>query len=191
MVDAQSESPDLKPFVFPAFETPRLALRPVVGSDIPFLLTLFSREETNYFTAYETIHTMDEARDLYEKYCVCTSGSFRHLIALKPACEPVGTIGLYGYTPERRVVTVGYDLLREHWGKGYMTEAVRGIADYAFKHTSVNRIEGSVDPENVASRQVLVKNGFRLEGVLREKYFYRGQFRDDVVFSVLRKEWAS
>jgi [ribosomal protein S5]-alanine N-acetyltransferase len=71
-----------------------------------------------------------------------------------------------------------------------MTEAVRGIADYAFKHTSVNRIEASVDPETVASCQVLVKSGVSLEGVLRERYFYRGRFRDDVVFSVLRAEWA-
>ena len=64
-------------------------------------------------------------------------------------------------------VNLGYVLARDEWGKGYMTEAVRAVAEWYLAHDTVHRVWATCDPENVGSARVLEKAGFELEGRLR------------------------
>ena len=70
-----------------------------------------------------------------------------------------------------------------------MSEALTLIIDFAFEHSEVNRIEAFVEPPNQASRALLGKLGFRMEGTLREHEMCRGELIDIQVFSLLRKDW--
>lgn len=63
---------------------------------------------------------------------------------------------------------IGYMLLAEQWSKGIGTEAVRQVCDIAFNQLDIIRITGLVYKPNVASRRVLEKNGFSLEGIMRQ-----------------------
>lgn len=49
------------------------------------------------------------------------------------------------------------------WGRGYATEAARGMIDYVFSRTSLERIYATIHPENRASTKVAEKLGFRWE----------------------------
>lgn len=60
-------------------------------------------------------------------------------------------------------VEVAYALLPEFWGKGYATEAARALAGDAFSRLGRDRVISLVMPENVASANVALKNGMRLE----------------------------
>ncbi|HPG92673.1 MAG TPA: GNAT family protein [Clostridia bacterium] len=64
---------------------------------------------------------------------------------------------------------ISYKLDKDCLNRGFMTEAVKAVVDYAFDELKLHRIEGNVLPDNVSSLKVLDKNGFKYEGV-SEKY---------------------
>lgn len=70
---------------------------------------------------------------------------------------------------------LGYLLLPDMWSKGIMSEAVRRICEIAFKELDIVRITGQVYEPNAASRRVLEKNGFELEGILKKAVFKEGK----------------
>lgn len=58
------------------------------------------------------------------------------------------------------MVELGYGLREGFCGKGYMTEAIKAIAEWAITQKGVTRIEAEAAPENEASQKVLVNAGF-------------------------------
>ncbi|MBO4866768.1 MAG: GNAT family N-acetyltransferase [Ruminococcus sp.] len=67
------------------------------------------------------------------------------------------------------IAEIGYGISEEYQNNGYATEAVRAVLDWAFAHTEVNAIEAETDPDNTASKRVLEKCGFVLNGVIGEE----------------------
>ena len=108
---------------------------------------------------------------------------------LKDAGKLIGTCGFHAMSDYHKRIEVGYDLNRDYWGKGIMKEALSLIIDYAFEESDVNRIEAFVEPPNIASRALLERQGFRMEGILREHEMCRGELIDIEILSLLRKEW--
>lgn len=70
---------------------------------------------------------------------------------------------------------LGYLLLPRMWSRGIMSEAVRRICEIAFEELDIVRITGQVYEPNAASRRILEKNGFELEGVLKKAVFKEGK----------------
>jgi ribosomal-protein-alanine N-acetyltransferase len=58
-----------------------------------------------------------------------------------------------------------------------------------FERFPLNRIEAVTDPENDASRRVLLKVGFTFEGLLRQHRFEKGRFVDECCYSLLRRDF--
>lgn len=84
---------------------------------------------------------------------------------------------------------IGYWLGVPHWGNGYMTEAVRLITHFAFKHLDAVRVCADPYVGNIASSRVLEKNGFQLDGTLRSHVLKRGEYLDQWYYTLLRTEW--
>ncbi len=83
--------------------------------------------------------------------------------------EAVGGIGLnIGEDIERISAEVGYWLGEEHWGKEITSSALKGMNKYGFNELKLERIFAVPLEQNIASRRVLEKNGFNLEGILRK-----------------------
>ncbi len=70
-----------------------------------------------------------------------------------------------------------------------MTEALHAMLRYGFETFDLHRIEAVITPENHASSKLLEKLGFRQEGVLRQRSFYRGHYVDDVYFGLLHTNY--
>lgn len=81
---------------------------------------------------------------------------------------------------------IGYYLLREECSKGIMTEAVRQICETAFRELDIIRITGLVYEPNTASRKVLEKNGFVLEGVMKNAVIKNGNIYDLCIYGRLK-----
>jgi ribosomal-protein-alanine N-acetyltransferase len=173
----------------PRIETSRLVLRQLTARDVQFVYDLFSLEETNRFVSNPPVKDMKEAREIYELYCKPKPHLFRLGIVVRETGELVGTLGLYAINRDDRRATLGFDLLPQHWGKGYMTEACRALLGWAFKELKLNRIQASAEPANVRSLAVMDRLGFTREGVLRQLDYYKGAYHDDVMYSMLRVEW--
>lgn len=62
----------------------------------------------------------------------------------------------------------GYVIARNHWGKGYATEALTAVLQWTIQQTQIFRIWGVCDIENIASARVMEKCGLKHEGILRK-----------------------
>lgn len=94
----------------------------------------------------------------------------------------------HGPTTACRALNIGISLLPGQRGRGYGAAAQRALAEYLFATTLTERIEAETDVENVAEQRALERAGFTREGVLRHAQFHLGQWRDTVIYSVLRAE---
>jgi ribosomal-protein-alanine N-acetyltransferase len=112
---------------------------------------------------------------------------FRWGIALKNNDTIIGTGDYVAWNRVWRNAELGYDLARPYWGQGIMTEAVRAMIQFGFKHMGLHRIEAEVMPENSASIRLLRKLDFHEEGILQERSFWKGAFRDLAMFALLNK----
>lgn len=81
---------------------------------------------------------------------------------------------------------IGYLLITEKWSQGIMTEAVGQICDIAFSSLDIIRITGLVYEPNSGSRRVLEKNGFLLEGILKNAVVKEGRVYDLCVYGKLK-----
>lgn len=84
---------------------------------------------------------------------------------------------------------IGYVLHHDFWGRGFMTEAVRGIIRMGFERLGYVRLNASCDAANRASARVLEKSGM-VRGFCKECQTYRkGAWRDFLFFSTDRADW--
>jgi ribosomal-protein-alanine N-acetyltransferase len=83
---------------------------------------------------------------------------------------------------------IGYWVDQRHAGRGVMPTAVALVVDHCLGPVGLHRIEVNIRPENVASRRVVEKLGFREEGV-RERYLHiAGDWRDHVTYAFVRED---
>lgn len=83
---------------------------------------------------------------------------------------------------------VGYYLDERCNGKGYMTEAVKLVVDYAFKELVLHRIEAGVMPHNLRSMKVLEKAGFHKEGIAKKNVMINGVWQDHQVLAIVAED---
>jgi RimJ/RimL family protein N-acetyltransferase len=83
---------------------------------------------------------------------------------------------------------IGVKVIPEARGRGHGTQAQRALVRYLFSHTQATRIEAETEVMNIAEQRALEKAGFTWEGVLRSVVFRAGQWRDGMIYSVLRDE---
>ncbi len=107
-------------------------------------------------------------------------------LAIEPAAggPAVGTIRLA--FSGVRASKLGYMIDADHWGNGYATDAVRTMIKFAWEVLDLHRITAAVGPQNAASLAVVKRVGMAYEGRLRDHVFTNGDWRDSLLYSVLR-----
>lgn len=78
---------------------------------------------------------------------------------------------------------------RNYWNKGYGTEAMSLLLDYAFKHRNLRRIEALVLEDNIGSCHMLEKLGYKREGLLRDSVYKYGEYKNQILYALLREEY--
>jgi ribosomal-protein-alanine N-acetyltransferase len=86
--------------------------------------------------------------------------------------------------------SLGYWIDQRVAGRGIMPTAVALVTDHCFWTVGLHRIEVNIRPENVASRRVVEKLGFREEGLRRGFLHIAGDWRDHISYALLRDEAA-
>ncbi|RWX09073.1 N-acetyltransferase [Rhizobium hidalgonense] len=100
----------------------------------------------------------------------------------------LGAIRFNSIERHSKCAEIGYELHPSAWGKGLMTEAVTAVSRCGFEQFSLNRIEAWTLSGNAASDRVLEKAGFRYEGTLRQKAWFKGVFHDFRMFGLIAGE---
>ncbi len=163
-------------------ETDRLVLRPLRVDDTDLAVAMFTdpdvvRYVCDVMTPEAIIaHLPTEARR-------GAGGRIGIWVAArKDTCEQIGTGVLLplpldqedtdwslivedGY-PDAEI-EIGYMLLPDAWGQGFATEICRRLLRFWYDFTDLAEIKATVEPENLASRRVLLKSGLKEEGMRR------------------------
>lgn len=175
------------------FSTERLFIRPVQLTDAEALFGFRSDPECAEFMSSIPLNVA-EMRERIQKTAseINQSGTwFQFVIFEKDERSVVGDIGLHflASDTQNKQVELGYILHKKYWGKGYATEALMPIIDYLVYTLDKHRLVANIDPSNYPSIRLVEKLGFRKEGHLRESFFSKGKWVDDLVFAILAREW--
>lgn len=106
----------------------------------------------------------------------------------------IGSIGLH--KDQLRTTTdvkmLGYVLSEDYWGQGIMPEAAGAAIEYAFEQLDISLVTVHHYSNNMRSKRVIEKLGFRYEGTLRHcSKIYDGSIHDLLCYSITREEWLA
>lgn len=109
------------------------------------------------------------------------------LLTLKDGGTIIGGSGLHRIDWAVPKFEIGYWVRTAYSGQGYVTEAVRGITDFAFNTLKARRVEIRCDSKNLPSAAVARRAGYELEATLRQEArdHYTGELRDTLIFCKL------
>mgnify|MGYP001350732227 FL=1 len=85
--------------------------------------------------------------------------------------------------------SLGYWIGEKHSRNGYMKEALKLLIPSLFVDLRLNRIEAATLEENIASKNLLKKIGFKKEGVLRKYLKINGTWRDHILYGLLENDF--
>lgn len=112
------------------------------------------------------------------------------LIRTRQEEKTIGLIGLDGIRWVHGEAWIGIGLgEREHWGKGYGTDAMLVIQRYAFDELNLHRLSLTVFEYNQRAIRSYEKVGFIVEGRARKFINREGRRYDMIFMGILRGEW--
>lgn len=122
--------------------------------------------------------------------CIAADETHQLFRAIEVEGHAVGSIALcLGSDVYCMTAELGYWLAEDFWGKGIMTRAVQQICAEGFaRWGGLVRIHAEPFAHNAASRRVLEKAGFTLEGIMRQSIVKGGRVGDSCMYALLRGE---
>lgn len=180
---------------FPNLSTDRLVLDELRSEDSELLYHHFANNDVVEYYDLEAFTNIEQALSLIQlfKKRFDDGLGIRWAIRLNDNYQLIGTCGFNSWNQRMKSSVIGYDISRGCWGKGYATEAMNEIIKLGFSGTlpcgELNRIQGDTVPGNGASEAVLLKLGFKEEGLLRESGYWKGRFHDLKCFGLVKSEY--
>ncbi|MBE5816019.1 MAG: GNAT family N-acetyltransferase [Clostridiales bacterium] len=140
------------------FETERLMLRPLTLEDAADVFEWTGDPEVNRYMPYPVHPNMDATKE-WIRSIKPENGEFA--FALKNTGKVIGS-GSIRQDPDGRYI-IGYNFNKQYWGRGYATEAAKGLIRWGYEQLGARRFSACHATANTASGNVLRKCGFRFE----------------------------
>lgn len=176
---------------FPVMDTGRLHLRQPIQEDADVLFRLRTNGQVMQYIGRpkpknreEVITYIDRIRKDFEQ-----SLGITWVISSPDTGIAIGTMGLWRMDKENHRAEIGYLLDPQYQGMGLASEALHAVLSYGFNVLKFHSVEANVDPENEASKKLLLRAGFVQEAYFRENYFFEGRFLDSVIYCLLCHEY--
>ena len=176
----------------PTIELHRVRLCPLKPSDAAAIQqTAASREVADTMISIPHPYPAGEAQQYVSSQETekRAGHGFTFAIERKPDTLFCGLVELRRIDREHSQGELSFWLGADFWGRGYMSEVVRAVVRYGFEHLDLNRLYAYHMVRNPACGKVLEKNGFKQEGLLRQRVRKWGVFEDVALWAVLRQDW--
>jgi RimJ/RimL family protein N-acetyltransferase len=148
-------------------KTPRLRLRKVRASDAEAIFREYAQDaEVTRYVSWQTHRSLEETRD-YVRACLLAWNTGRAFNWVIESREDSQLMGMIVARVNAEKWELGFVLARRYWGRGYMTEAVKAVIEWAQRRGGIYRIWAVCDINNAASARVMEKAGMRREGILK------------------------
>ena len=169
--------------------TERLGLRRFTTADAETFAAYRSMPEVARYQSWDGPVSLAHALELvteFEQGDPAAPGWFQYAIELDGVL--IGDIGL-NLHDNLRQAELGFTLVPAYQGRGYATEAVRGLLDQLFGERNLHRVSAECDARNTASARLLERVGFQREGLRRSNSWFKGEWTDDLLFGLLRTDY--
>ena len=178
-----------------ALETERLRLSVLRKSEASRVNAYFVKNR-DFHKKYSQTHTEDYFTvSMQRKYLAYDYNSFLDgtlvplWITLKETGEIIGRVSFFNFAFGGMMsCACGYHLDKDHTGKGYMTEALKGAMAFVFDEYKLHRIEAFIVPDNQPSLNLVKRCGFHYEGRRISYMHINGRYRDHDAFYILEDD---
>ena len=164
-------------------------LRPVEKGDINRLYSWSNDPEIRGLTG-EVFPTVQSSVEEFLTRLQTDNSRVWFGIVLKDNDQLIGEAGLLRMFPAWRTTDLSLIIGdKAAWGKGYGTDAMQLLLDYAFGYLNFHRVAIGVVGTNTRALQFYDKVGFKREGIQRDGYYYNHAYQDFVMMSILDTEF--
>ena len=176
------------------FETERLRARQFTPGDVEAFVAYRADPDVARYQSWSD-YTTTQGQALVESMQGVEPGvpGEWHQLALEAEADGVlvGDLAFRVDADEPREAEVGFTLDPAHQGKGYGTEALTGLLDWAFPTFGLHRVIAVTDALNTPAAGLLERVGMRREAHFVENVFFKGDWGSEFQYAVLRDEWAA
>ncbi len=174
-------------------KTRRLHIRELISTDIDNVHELHSLPETDEFNTLGIPENIQTTEKILTEWLILqkqkSRNSYIFCIDKNEDNSFVGLIALNLGKTNYKTAEVWFKVHKDHWKKGYTTEALTRILDFGFNDLKLHRIEAGCVVENIASSKTLEKAGFTREGMKRKKLPIRGEWKDNYFYGILEEDF--
>jgi RimJ/RimL family protein N-acetyltransferase len=179
---------------FTTLTTERLVVRRFRPEDLDAFVAYRSDPRVARYQSWEAPYPAGRARQFLRQLQGShpdTPGEwFQFAVALGHTDQLIGDCAAHVRADDPRQAEIGFTFAAEHQGHGYATEAVRRLLHYLLVERGKHRVSATCDDRNTRSAAVLERVGMRREGHLLESTWSKGEWTNDLLYAVLRREWV-
>ena len=171
----------------------RLHIRELTSEDIDNVHELHSLPETDEFNTLGIPENIQTTENILTEWLILQKQepriSYIFSIDKTENNNFVGLIAINLGKTNYKTAEVWFKIHKDHWRKGYTTEALTRLLDFGFNDLKLHRIEAGCAVENIASIKTLEKAGFTREGMKRKKLPIRGEWKDNFFYGILEEDY--
>jgi RimJ/RimL family protein N-acetyltransferase len=174
----------------PVLTGQRMTLRELVKTDATSLLSMLATEEVAKFISPPP--TTPEGFEKFIQWAIRERQAGNQMtFGMVPEGyeHAVGLVQVRAIAPKFSVAEWGFAVGSPFWGTGLFLASATMTLDFAFKHTGVNRLEARAVVQNGRGNGALRKLGAVQEGVLRGSLLKNGQHLDQIMWSIIARDW--
>ena len=134
------------------------------------------------------IESVDEVFDGIKRAYECDN---MYMYYILDKDQIVGEIGFSSIKKKTKIVNVDYWLTPSVRGRKLIDDLLPLVENLAFDNLKMDKVLLKIDACNTASRKIAEKNGYTLDGIMRdERMWPDGSFHDECEYSKLKSEWV-
>ncbi|MDZ4677670.1 MAG: GNAT family protein [Oligoflexia bacterium] len=171
----------------------KLYLRPVALSDVGerYHRWMNDPEVTKFLEVRFSPQSLNDVRSYVEKMISKKDEPF-FAICVNETHEHIGNIKLGPINPHHKSADVSLVIgEKSAWGKGFASEAIGLVTEYAFKKLALNKLKAGCYSENEGSARAFEKCGWQREGLLRGQAICDGKETDVVLLGIKFSDYKS
>lgn len=171
----------------------KVNLRKLIISDAEFISkNAKDKDITRYTFVVAPPFRLKEARRFIKKTQsdIQKKKAYEFGIELKETKELIGTINLFNIDYKNKNAEIGIWMAKKYWGKGLAWEALSLMLQFGFFNLKLERIQARVLHKNIFAKNLLKRIGFKLEGKLRKKTFFKNRWFDDLIYGILKQNFS-
>jgi ribosomal-protein-alanine N-acetyltransferase len=174
-----------------SLQSTNLNIRALTKEDSGVLFNLYSDTEIQQFTDIERLRSLSDAQEFINEGNKEADNQDLVFLGIfsRATKDFLGTISLFNIDRKHSFASLGFQLVKDYWGRGIMHESLNHFLKFVFEKLNFHRIEAQTYIENERSLNVLNRLGFIREGQLRQNFLIEGKYEDSYLYSILRTEF--